>query len=307
MSEIDHWRQMWKIQREQQKDFQLDPKLMSAAMLELAVKDTVLGLSEELGKLSKHVGNHKSYAATTEHDKYNVTEDCADIFKYLIVIAQLFGITPDGMFEVFKEKTGVVRDKVKRKSVCLDRETPVIVVDIDNVIADLSKWDANVQEHSNVPVNQKTVKMLEALKEEFYHDGGFRDLEPVSGAVEGMKTLKKLGWTLVLISARPYWLYKRIYADTLFWLEKHDVPHDLLVFNKDKAEAIYEDIFPAAPKYMLEDRHKHAVEVAKYGIPVLLLDWPYNAEVEDTNMITRVNDWADIVSIVGKPKENKNV
>jgi len=303
---LDQWLEMWAIQKEQQKDFQLDPKLMSPSVMELEVKNMILGMNEELGKLSKHVGNHKSYATVTAVDRYNLAEDCVDILKYLVVIAQLFGLEPLELFEVFQEKTKVVKDKVRRKSLALGRDTPVVLVDIDNVISDLSIWDENVAEHSNIPVNQNTVSMIERLKGQFYHDGGFRDLDPVPGAVEGMKTLASRGWKLVLLSARPYWSYKRLYADTLYWLDKHEIPHDLLIFNKDKAEAIYENVFPSTPAFMLEDRHKHAVEVAKYGVPVLLLDWQYNRDVGNTDMITRVSDWTEIVALVGHPKRKKN-
>ena len=147
-------------------------------------------------------------------------------------------------------------------------------------------------------MNDRTVQLLESLKEDFYRGGGFRDMPPIPGAVEGMRALREMGYKIILVTARPYWQYKRLYADTMYWLKQHDIVYDGILFEKDKAEAIYEHIFPARPKFFIEDRDKHALEVAGIGVPVLLLNYPHNDHIAETELIKRVADWPAIIEAV---------
>jgi hypothetical protein len=295
------WDEMWRKQEEQQRDdFNLDPCYMNVETKSRVSKDLLLGAWEEMAEFSKEIGKYKPHEIKNRRiERVNILDGCVDVMKYAIAIAQLQGLSSGEVFDYFMEKSNVLSVKARGERLTLDKNTPVVLVDVDGIIADLSVWDEKIGEHSNVPINEKTVSMLESLKEDFYHDGGFRNLSPVTGAVDGMKELKERGWKLILLSARPYWQYKRVYADTVFWLDKHEIPYDLIIFNKDKAEAIYESVFPAMPSFMLEDRSKHAHEVAKLGIKVLLLDWPFNRGIKNTDMIERANGWDDILIKIG--------
>lgn len=293
---------MWEAQQDQQEAFNLDPRGMNSMTRAQTAKDLALGLFEEAAELAKVVANYKAHILKTPAvEKVNVADGVVDVLKYSISIAQLYGLSEKDIFDSFLSKSRVVTDRAKGERLELERNTPLIIVDVDNVVADLSGWqDQLVESRGGAPMNDRTVKLLESLKEDFYRDGGFRKLPPIDGASEGLEALRQAGWKIVLISARPYWQYKRVYSDTIEWLAHHDMVYDLILFNKDKAEAIYEHIFPARPAYFIEDRVKHATEVAGIGVPVLLLDWSYNQDVPDSDLIKRVKNWSEIVEHIGK-------
>lgn len=297
---------IWDIQSIQQADFNMDPKAMSPVGRISSSKDLNLGLLEEVAKLSSRTACYKAHILKAfPIDKTNIIEAVVDVFKYTVAIAQVFGISHDEVYEEFIRKTEIVSDKARGERLELESKTPVLVFDIDNVIADLTEWDEKLKKVRNIGAVDGTEKhvvdVLEGLKETYYKDGGFLRLKTIPGARKGIKELRKRGWKIVLVTARPYWQYKRIYADTVCWLKDNNIEYDLLLFNKDKAEAIYESIFPATPAYVVEDREKHVIEVVDLGIKVLLFSWPWNKGIKESKLITRVNDWEGIVNEIGYP------
>ena len=110
-----------------------------------------------------------------------------------------------------------------------------------------------------------------------------------------MRALKKSGYTLVIVTARPQWQYKRLYADTLEWLDKHGVPHDHILFNKDKLEAVHAHLAPAWPVAFIEDHERNAKALADAGVNVLLFDRPHNRDVVDGERIRRVSGWSAVL------------
>lgn len=294
----DRWDEMWNRQVEQQESFNLDPTAMDAVGKARTAKDLALGLYEEASELSRDVTRFKAHILKGKPvERVNVADEAADVLKYTIAIAQLYGVTAQELYEAFSRKTDVVADRAKGERLDLEVNTKLIISDLDNCIADLSEWQDELNKsRGEAPMNDRTVKLLESLKEDFYRGGGFSNLPAIKGAKEATAELRRLGYKIVLITARPYWQYKRLYADTLMWLKDNQITYDLLLFNKDKAEAIYEHIFPARPVFFVEDREKHAREVSGIGIPVMLLDWDYNRDIKDGKLIKRVKGWAEIVA-----------
>lgn len=298
-------KEMWRKQAEQQAGFNMDPQAMTDIARTIASKDLCLGVYEEVTELAGYIASYKEHLLKAARiEKVNVADCVVDVIKYALAAGQLYGVTDDDIYESFLRKSEVVRDRARGERLELESNTPVLVVDVDNVIADLTDWDKNLRKArgDSEGMNEKVVDVLESMKDTFYKEGGFTKLKPIPGAVEGVRELRGYGWKIVLISARPYWQYKRIHADTVLWLREIGLEYDLLMFNKDKAEAIYEFIFPARPSYLVEDREKHVLEVSELGIRVLLLDYPYNEGVKDTELITRVRGWDEIVKIIGKPE-----
>lgn len=300
------FREIWEEQYKQQVDFSMDPRSMSDTRKGVVSKELLLGLNEEVAKLARCSTHYKSHILRSSRiSKIDVSEAVVDVIKYVIAIGQLYGLTDEDVYDAFIRKTEVIRDKAKGERFELERNTKVLLFDIDNVIADLTDWDRNLKSARGEIIEgmtDKLVDMLESLKETFYIHGGFLNLEPIPGSVEGMAELRSYGWKIVLITARPYWKYSRIYADTVCWLKKYGIEYDLLLFNKDKAEAIYEFIFPAKPSFLVEDREKHVIEVTELGVKVLLLSYPYNESVGESELVKRVYNWREIIDVIGKPK-----
>jgi len=301
------WSEMWERQKKQQEHFNLDPKAMSPIVKAGVAKDLTLGLLEEAGELSRAVARFKAHLLKDRPvDKINVCEASVDVLKYLIAIAQLYGVSSEEMFNTFMRKSDVVDDKARCERVELERHTKLIVSDLDGCIADLSSWqDEMDRQRGNAPMNDATLAMLEKLKEEFYRCGGFLNLPPIPGAIEATKKIREAGYKLAIITARPDWQYKRVYADTIQWLQKHDIQYDLILFQKDKAEAVVDHIFPARPLCFVEDRSKHAIEVASIGVQVLFLT-SGKSELAPHPLIQRVQGWGEIVEYINATQDGRS-
>lgn len=296
---MNEWEQMCERQRKQQRDFGLDPETMDeVSKIDLA-KDLALGLVEEAGELAQDASRYKRHLLEQPFDRNNIIDECADVMKYLISLAQLHSITNHELFDGFMRKSEVMDDRERARRLKLEVNTRLIISDLDGCIADLSSFQGRLASlQDGRPISSEVVGELERLKTEFYRGGGFRDVPPIAGAREALDQLRDDGWKIVIITARPTWQYKTLYADTIQWLKDHRIQFDLILFSKDKAEAIYDHIFPARPTYFIEDRSKHVLELVEIGVPVLMLDYPWNQNIQESSLMTRVKDWSAIMDII---------
>jgi len=293
----DRWNDIWQRQREQQKSFGLEPTNMTPLSKAKLAKDLALGLYEEAAELARTATRFKVHILSDMPvEKVDVANEAADVMKYTIAIAQLHGISADQMVRVFMQKSDVVEHKAAAQRIQLEDETRVIIVDMDGCLADLSVLDELVFQAGSLTEQEQ-------IKAEFRRTGGYLELPPIPGSREGMKRLRAAGYKLVVLTARPYQRYNRLYADTMEWLVKYGIDHDMLLFERDKAEAICEHIYPAKPRYFIEDRAKHALEIADLEIEVLLIDAPENRTLRQNPFIKRVADWNALCEEVLKGAE----
>jgi NTP pyrophosphatase (non-canonical NTP hydrolase) len=288
--------EMFGRQKTQQEQFGLDPKSMTQITKAKAAKDLALGLYEEVGELVDVITRYKAHvlkAKPIEHA--NVLAEVTDVMKYLVAVAQLHDLSAVDLYESFMRKSDVVDDRARCERIELAEHTKVIITDLDGCVVDLGPWQSQLPAPNHV--DGESALSLESLKDQFYRNGGFLNMEPIVGAVEGLKSIRTAGYKLVIITARPNWQHKRLYADTMAWLRAHGIEYDQLLFAKDKADAIIENIFPAKPLFFIEDRPKHALEVATIGVPVMMLGEASN-ELTTHPLIHPVTGWDDIVNAV---------
>ena len=114
---------------------------------------------------------------------------------------------------------------------------------------------------------------------------------PMAGADSGLKRLKAMGHTLVVLTARA----SRLRSLTEAWLTYHGLPVDSLHFLQGGSKA------PVARaeglELMVEDTPHHALAVCQAGVPVLLFAAPYNEHVA-VQGISRCRNWDDVVDHV---------
>lgn len=293
------WEQIWDRQREQQIALRENPENMSVVDKGRAVKDLVLGLYEEVSQLSQESANYKAHVLKAQPvDRSNVLGETVDIIKYAIAIAQLHGITANEAWKQFMDKSDVVAKLASGERETMEHDTKVFITDMDGCLADLGALDEVLDAVEGTP--ESRLMKQESIKTEFRTNGGFMDLPPIKGAPEAMRKIKAMGYKIVVITARPHHRHKRLYSDTLNWMNKHGIETDLILFERDKAEAICQYVYPARPAYFVEDRTKHAMEIAAIGVPVLLIDNEGNKETPEDELIQRVTNWGHIISHMTK-------
>lgn len=129
-------------------------------------------------------------------------------------------------------------------------------------------------------------------------------VEPVEGAIEGLKKLLEHGEQCMIISDRS----PSLYEVTRMWLDKNGLHTVPLLFtyhkssarkNRDGAMSKYQAAWLYKLKVVVEDSPHHAEMFASksWVDRVYLLDQPYNRHVEGDKII-RCQGWKDAVAHV---------
>lgn len=141
----------------------------------------------------------------------------------------------------------------------------------------------------------------EAIKliDEFYDSLEF-DLMPLSpGAGEAIKKLSNLGFDIFIITSRPL----RFKNKTEKFLKKYfsDVPFEIKYSTglEEQRETKAEICKKLGINVIIEDAPNYAKICALNGIKTLLLDRPWNQNLEHEN-IKRVYNWGEILEKINK-------
>lgn len=182
-----------------------------------------------------------------------------------------------------------------------------IGVDIDGVLADsLPLW---VTELNNYFKQNKSLQEMQLqyvcrtygiTGEEFHGfllDRGkflMTSPAPLAGASYYLNQIKE-EHDIFIVSARD----EKFGRETRDWLYKNSLPYDeiLLLGSHDKREACLTN----GLNVLIEDTLKISVEVSAVGVPVLLMDAPYNQGTLP-GLVYRTHSWQDVYrTIVDEP------
>lgn len=276
---------------------QLTPDQRAALTKELA-----LGLYEEVAELVRRVDRSRYHILQPQPvvESGQVAHDTAEALKMLVALSALNGVSGDLLADAFDRVTKVVDDKWRGQNIALSREVNVLLCDLDGVVFD---WQVAFREFARargveIPFGGFNDPALEPLKDEFDRSGGYLTIPPMSGAVEALTELRRMGVTLVIVTARPYQRIKRVYGDTLEACERIGLKYDHALFFRDKAEAARR-VSPANIVGMVEDRAKHAIEVALAGVKVFKMPGCESHEhVSHPNIHELTDGWPEVVRLV---------
>lgn len=131
----------------------------------------------------------------------------------------------------------------------------------------------------------------------------YTHVEPLEMALEVLNEWSSIHY-LALITSRNK-LLPGIEEATRRWLDRHRVPHDLLIMNTT-GNMHYFSKLQACLDYgievMIEDHHDLAQEISQ-SMPVLLFTYPYNQHVSGSN-IQRVNNWLEVRGLIANWSTN---
>ena len=233
----------------------------------------------------------------------NVREEWVDAFKFLLGLAQVWGFEPGELFEEFHRKSSVVefRYKMERRLAAIAPDDPVVAVDIDGVLneypAEFCEWLVRTAPefegrgdvpHLSTAKDELGPRRYLELKDAYRESGEKRNQRVRAGAKELLDGLRSNGFSVVLLSKRPYWRFYRIFADTLEWLERNGLFADAVVFHPEKHRQILES-FPNLVA-MIEDDPKVAAEVRGAGYEVILVRSELNEGIEGERVVERPDE-----------------
>lgn len=218
-------------------------------------REIVLHLESELHELlatySWKFHRNKPQALNTAQRE----EEMADIFKFMLTLAEIQGMTPQSLVEAFHRKSAVVKQRYDQEWVHrVDR--PYVVIDIDGVLCDYAGgFSAWLCEHRPDECDWQT--RLEVLSRHQWLDahalrisdetwrteqhnarvaGAKRCYPTFPDAVGFTKWCHECGWMVILLTSRPIDRYPNIYTDTVYWLRDKGFAFDIVWWAQHKGD-----------------------------------------------------------------------
>ena len=267
----------------------------------------LLGMISEVDELLSLVNWKRNKKYSLEPiDRASLAMELADITKFVLSLWQLWGFTQDQMLSTIAAKNEILDFMLHQELAEPPKDKNVLVCDLDGVIAD---WrfsfimflqdnygselavDAAKSLHIDTDLNL-SYSEYQPYKEQFERDGGYGDIRPYACEIQTVKHLQKdQKFHLIIVTARPYKVYKRIWIDTWQWLRRTGIKPDELHFvGYDRiimANALRER---GCNVIMFEDDPHIIRRAANDKIKIICKAQPYNEEVQNGTNIFRVEE-----------------
>lgn len=241
----------------------------------------LLGLVSEMGEMLTAMRWKHHRLETLGDFGPNVREELVDLTKYVLSLWQLLGYDPSYMLNAVYEK-GLYLEKMFQQDfepMLLER---VVILDIDNVLADLDAalvpfmrehlgdCEGTVVDpdlHLDTMYGWQFEQYREA-KNLFEAKGGYRTLEPIYNLQELFVALNDIGFSIATYTARPVTVFRKIRLDTFQWFLDHGVMPDVLKFGREERIAYASQLQATGRTVVLVDDNEGTVKRAsRSGIP----------------------------------------
>ena len=196
-----------------------------------------------------------------------------------------------------------------------------IGVDIDNVISTFNEelleeyikhneelgYSNEINENADY-ITRGMFNWAEGEVEAFYRDNIERIVNKLSvkdGAKEYIDKLKNDGHSIYIITGRDNGEHSDPYNNTKKWLDDNAIYYDKLILTnayKNDEHGKSEKCIENNVDIMIDDSVHICRDCIDYGITTLLMDTPYNKQVND---IPRVHNWKEIYEYITKYKKEK--
>lgn len=302
---VNVFSRMWKCQEEFQREVLPDFDTLGDRDKAIRTRDFCMYMVGEMVELLREM-DWKAHRHDTTRigSRRNVLEELIDIFKYWISVCLIHKFTPEDIVTEFWRKSSVVAKRWTQEHMVWDQDR-VVVVDIDMTLADfvaglfqflhletgidLSRQHLYTTDVPAEIVRLAGVSMIEAihLKHQFREQGWKANLPIMGGAADFLRAVRAAGGQIMLLTARPYPLYRRVFADTVEWMEKYRLPFDGLWMAEDKRDFLVRK-FPKVVM-VVDDNPQEAIRLASVGYKVKVPPRHYNEHVGNINGIERVS------------------
>jgi uncharacterized HAD superfamily protein len=240
--------------------------------------------------------------------KSNICEELVDVLKYWMSLCQLHGFSAEDMIDEYFRKSQVVEQRFyQEKEIDLDGRK-VVGVDIDGVLAQYPKSlidFVNEQKGTCFTVDDVTsydifsdlgIDFMEGkeLRHQYRESGKKKFIEAYPEASYFLKKLKQMGYVVVLLTARPYEKYKRIFADTQYWLRSNELEYDMILWDENKGERLVKEFGAENIEFFVDDVAKNANDISDMGIKCYLINKAYNEHIYAGENVVRVDDLNEV-------------
>lgn len=288
---VDHLDVMWQQQLNLNRLFRPDFPPTEFAERTALTKEIVLHLISECDELLRVSGSWQPHRNLRHRrvleNRPAVAFELTDIHKYVVMLYQIWGLTPDDAREYWMKKDMIVRQRYSEEFVkSIDR--PSVLIDLDGVLANyIEGFVRFLSERLYALPPQVADDILtrgewidksslstwisedeyDRLRHVFRVTGGFGQLPMLPGARNLMDYLHTEGYYIIILTSRPIHLYPNIYSDTLTWLLAHDLHYDFIWWAPDKGTMIDDLNIQQHIKFAIDDDWKYVQQFANLNIP----------------------------------------
>ena len=273
-------------------------------------KSLSLALHSEITEMCSAVNYKEHRREARETDLQKILYKSADAYRYILAIANLWGISADKLTAALEQKDHYLQYRHQLRDKKWQGE-PIVLFDIDDVLAEFRvEFCKFVTEQTGIfidpdcPEYYNTVKFKEhGLNSEFFfkrfiEDHGFLRLALNKKYYDFLYALKIKGYWVQIITARDATNLTCFY-DTYAWLHLNSVPADDVVFTPEKfAWLAGQDFYKTAKVFAVDDSAKHSTEYAKHGVTCVVPQKSYNSEVDSARGIIYIKNDDDVFSKV---------
>lgn len=309
-------KELFKSQKEFN-DLFYDLESLSDDEKEEITKSLSLALHSEVSSLISAINFKDHKHNRREIDKCKILFESVDAFRYILSILNIWEISSDNFLKAFDDKDVFLNLRHSHGKKRWNKG-PVVIVDIDDVIADFrNNFSSWVENRYNIDIDVESPEYYfitdlvkhginpEGVFLDFVAEGGFRSLSPVEGAVEFLKGLRERGCWIQLLTARPADNIRCFY-DTYGWLSDHDIVFDKIEFSTEKfrwcATSEYYD--SGSILFAIDDSPKHAEDYSQHGIKCCVPMKSYNKQVWKNDNIITFSKFEEIFKIIENTQYN---
>lgn len=252
----------------------------------------ILGTMTELTELLDETNWRTHRVKRVDQFGPNVAEELADITKYVFSMWQIMGYSQQDMLQAMSQKGELLQQLIMQEMRPAITGRNILMLDLDGVVADFRKgfldWVSTSQWKDTLTISADQIGLhldlnnswdyqaYNQAKIAFEQEGGYHKLPVIPQVSLAVNSLYRVGWHVIVYTARPYSTYKRIWGDTWNWLKQHNILVNELHFGYDSrvvaASALAESNFVIA----LEDDPTLIRRYEGCKIPVIVYPQPYN-------------------------------
>jgi hypothetical protein len=232
-------------------------------------RDYILYIISECNDLLQQIDWKKHWKTRKPVIKSNVGIEIIDIQKYLWGLSYILGIDSDEFMSLYDLKSVEVESKWHQEIMMetLAKKDSVCIIDIDGVLAPYPDYFISwVRKNYDKSFSMKSDPLeYERYKHLYRELGAKRTMPFITTSRDALNELRRLGYTIVLLTNRPYNTYHRIYSDTIEWLRSSEMSYDYIFWAEDKKILSINDKCKCI-KFVVDDRKETCNEFRQAGI-----------------------------------------
>lgn len=265
----------------------------------------LLGITSQIGEVLDEI--HWKRNRKEENKKaipLNVLDEIADITKFTLSLAQVWGFSQDELLNAIFEKGEILDFRLQMEfKESLENKT-ILITDIDGTLADYRysflMWLYDLK--GITPSSEAKTLLLDdslelryplyyALKQEFEENGGYRNLKIYPEVHDLLNSFAASGGYIIAVTARPVRTYKRIFKDTLHWFKINNLPiNELHTMNEERI--LLADSLSRNNKVILwEDNPDMLQRASKSDIKIFARKQLYNKDLANIKNIEIVDEY----------------